>query len=66
MYALRKFPLKKISLTKWSNASNSWATILAIVEKKHEKSSGFDIRTHASCIHYFGGSSLDFQTAAYF
>ena len=33
MYAPRKFPLKKISLTKWSNASNSWATILAIVEE---------------------------------
>ena len=67
MYALRKFPLKKISLTKWSDASHSWAKILAIVEKRHEKSSGFDsIRTHASCIHYFGGYSLDFQTAAHF
>ena len=43
------------------------STILAIAKMKHEKSSGFDgIRTHASCIHYFGGSLLDFQSAAKF
>ena len=42
-------------------------TILAVAKMKHEKSLGFDgIRTHASCIHYFHGSLLDFQSAAQF
>lgn len=38
------------------------STILAVAKMKHEKSSGFDgIRTHASCIYYFGGFYLIFN-----